>query len=653
MTPKTRPSVRALRLRTDTDGRIGAAADLAAAECLAGQAAAGARAHLHTAAFTGPLGEWARALQRGAPDSVVLAADRTDERLAALLAERLHGCEVRVCAPDELAGALARATGLEPAPGASPYATRVLAPAQAAVAGVRVQHPADTLADLELLARRSTRPAEIELHPGPAQEQTAVADERLAAGIGSLGERLVRAGLRLRPRLRTGALSSSAAEHLAAAGITRILLTAEAGPGEERILRAALSAATAAGLHCSVEISVPDTPDSAAAVGRLLRACPDARAALPGGGLAGLAARGAFGGVPPHAVPAAELRRHRRTQRAQARRALAGGYRDSAIGAGAHDLWWEHSDPVAAHTGWVADVVAAGGTVLVPPEGAQTPVHPRPVPADAAGPVRDYAADDGRGSGVLLVRTEDDRDALLADADAAWHEGVLAQRLSNPGSTLAGLCRLGLGECPAARGRRLYVDPGGRVRGGPHGPVLGKVGDPLEALRAALREHTGPGCACLPSTWAAPRPRPWLGRVVDAARSAAALRTAAARGEHPAPESANRDLPQAPPAVSGLGGPLGHTAAPAPRWPDGLVMLRDGGAHLLHHRSSGTWATLPTPLAALIELRLDLGVGAADHLVRHHSMPASQASAALEHAAAALARVTRGPDPARDAAHHP
>ncbi|MDT0301900.1 hypothetical protein [Streptomonospora wellingtoniae] len=645
MTPRQRTAVRAVRLRADADGRIGPATDLAAAECLAGQAAAGARVHLHTAAFTGPLTEWARTLGRGAPGAVVLAADPTARPLADLLAERLTGGSADrpavVCDPGELAGALARVTGSAPGNGASPYAARVLTPAQAALAGVRAR-AADTLADLELLARRANGPIEVALRPAAAGDGTWAPEGELVAGLGGLADRLARARLVPRPRLSPAELTPAAAEALAASGIARATIAATAQAGEEHRLRAALSAATAAGLSCAVEFTVPGpkgesggppeaSPTAAEHVARLLRACPDAVPDLPAAPLAALAARAAFAGVPPHAAAAAELRRHRRTLRAFARRALVGGYGATAISAGAHDLWWEHSEAVAAHAGWVADVVAAGGTVLTP--------------ADAAGPVRGYADADTRapGPGVLLIRTEADRDALLADADAARRRGVFPARLFDPAPTLAGLCRLGRGGCPAERGRRLYVDPRGRVRGGPHGPVLGKVGEPLEELRAALRERTAAGCSCLPSGWAPAAPRLWLDRVLDAARSVAALRALAARGEHPAPASAPSSSDGGPLAVSGLGGALGHAAAPAPRWPEGLVLLRDGGAHLLHHGPSGTWARLPAPLAVLVELRLDLGPAAADHLARHHAMSARTAAAALERAGAALERLTASP----------
>ncbi|GAA4955028.1 hypothetical protein GCM10023224_45680 [Streptomonospora halophila] len=654
MTPQQRTAVRAVRLHADADGRIGPATDLATAECLAGQAAAGARVHLHTAAFTGPLTEWAHTLGRGAPGGVVLAADAPARPLADLLADRLTGCPAVVCGPDELAGALARVTGASPAPGASPYAARVLTPAQAGLAGVRAR-AGDTLADLELLARRATRPTEVALRPVSAGDGTWAPEGDLVAGLGGLADRLARARLVPRPRLSPAELTPAAAEALAAAGITRATLAATARAGEEHRLRAAFSAASAAGLTCAVEFTVPGVggesgrrPDALGAaaeqVARLLRACPDAVPDASAALLAGLPTLAAFAGVPPHAAAAAELRRHRRTLRAFAHRALVGGYGATAISAGAHDLWWEHSEPVAAHAGWAADVVAAGGTVLTPAEGAGTVAHAPAVPADAAGPVRGYAEADPRepGPGVLLIRTEADRDALLADADAARRRGALPARLFDPAPMLAGLCRLGREGCPAERGRRLYVDPRGRVRGGPHGPVLGKVGEPLEELRAALRERPTTGCACRPPGWEPTSPRPWLDRVLDAARSVAALRAADARGEHPAP-APTRSGGDGTLAVSGLGGALGHTAAPAPRWPAGLVLLRDGGAHLLHHGPSGTWASLPAPLAVLVEVHLDLGAAAADHLARHHAMSAEAAAAALERAAAALARLTPSP----------
>lgn len=620
-----------IHLRRDVDGRVRVVADVDTATEVACQLAAGAHVRLFVGELVGAVPEWVRTLARCRPSAVVLVGDADTAALAALLGRRIAPVAVAYCTSCELRAVLAKTTSRTPVAGASPYGSGVLPVIHAEAAGIRASDPCRALAELDRIAAETLVPLEVPVRC----DEGAVAglwgqDGPWSHGVQERRLALDRSGVRLCPVIPIDEMSIAVTLGLARACVDNIIVTADLDAGTDRRLRSAVATATAAGIGCSFSVALSASGDptrEAESVAAAIRAVPDLRLEIDEDYLESLAALGAFVGALPHAAAPVLVRHTRRTRRQRVERSMSGDYLETPLSHGIHDLWWEHSDAVSHHAEWLADVMATGGCILVPDRSQADPsvAHVAMVDVPRAAAIVGWSEVAGRDDplpAVPVVRTEDDRNALLDAVDLAWHGGDLGGLLFAAGLTIGSTCRVGVGPCPAYRGRALHVDRAFMVRTGWSGPVLGEVGTLWEDLRSALRTLAGPGCACLPVGWA-DRSRPWTGRVLDAA---AAVRQRAAPGD------AIR--------VSGLGGPLHHQRGSSASWPDGVVLVQHGqDEHVLWSRWSDAAAPLSSPMAAIVEAHLDLGPDAADHL-RSRGMPPSAVLPALAGAADVLARLS-------------
>lgn len=606
-----------LRLARDRLGRIDCAPDLAAA---AAAAAAGPAARLVTAGPVGTVPEWAATLARSRPAAVLLIEDDSTREVSAQLRAELAALGI-----DATRAEPASRTRLAHRDGprtdltarselARLYRSGAVPAARAAELGVPVTD--GTLDELRHLADRAVAPMTVPLIGAPDTDWRALA-ERLRRRAAPDPPRI-----RLRPRVRAELIDPATAEAVALIADGGAAVECDPATGPER-LRSALSSLAAHGIEPEVRVRADEW--SAETLARLLAAVPDARVETDLATLRDLSAQGALNGCPPQTRTAVELREDRRRAWAGLERAAAGRYAPLPVTAGAHDLWWEHAEPAEAHAAWLGSVVSAGGTVWAagPAASAVAHVAVRDLAAITA-PARYTDADTDRPALAWIETAE----APLADVDDAWNHGKLHSRLFDPGRFIAGRCRLGHGPCPAASGHQLHVGADGAVRAGRGGPVIGKVGDDLAALRAATRAlpASGNGCRCRPEGMAAPD-RPWLGRVLDAAAAVAELGDEHRDLFEPAARTRLR--------ASGCGGPLTHAHGSADRWPGGTALLRHGDRHYL--RSPERIARLTPSLAAVVELRLDRPADAAGLLARTHRLPEADAARAVAAAETALA----------------
>ena len=609
-----------LRLGRDRSGRLDCAPDLATAAT----AAAGAPVRLVTAGPDGTVPEWAATLARSRPEAVVLVVDRSTRTVGELLRAALaaHGVEAAraEAVPDRIGLVHCEGPGADLTARSEPdriYRSGAVPLGRAAELGVPVG--AGTVEELRHLDGRALAPMAVPLIGGPETDWRSFAELLREAGLDL-------SRVRPHPRLPAELVESETARALAAFASGGV--TVECDPertGAPR-LRSALSALAAHRIVPSVRVrSVPGRAWRPERLAGLLRAAPDAEAAADLATLRGLSAQGALTGCPRQTRVAAALREDRRRLWAGLERASGGRYAALPITAGAHDLWWEHEEPVEAHQGWIGSVVSAGGTVWTRGQAAAAAAHVAVRDLDQVAAAGRYG--DERFDRPVLAWIDSAAD-ILADVDDAWSRGVLRRRLFDPARFLAGLCRLGHGDCPSASGRQLLVAADGAVRAGRSGPVVGKVGDDLSALRAAIRAlpATERGCRCRPAGMEPPE-RPWLGRVLDAAAALSEL-----GGEH-------RDLfePGALESLraSGCGGPLTHGHGSAARWPAGAAML----CHRDHYylRTRDRIHRLTPSMAAVVELRLDRPDDTSELLARSHRLSAAAAAKAVAAAESALA----------------
>lgn len=153
---------------------------------------------------------------------------------------------------------------------------------------------------------------------------------------------------------------------------------------------------------------------------------------------------------------------------------------------------------------------------------------------------QDYAAGEFAvviGPTLARVTCPEDFAAFLAHADRAKDEGVFPDHLLHPVAQLGDLPALGGRHDAGGPRTRVYVDASGRISVSPWGLPLGKLGDALDDLDAAWRQHNAQsshpcavaiGGALDEDTRATSLlARPWIGRYLDAV---AALRELRVRG---------------------------------------------------------------------------------------------------------------------------
>lgn len=609
--------------RGEGPGRLDCSPDLATA---ATAAAIGPRARVVTAGPAGTVPEWAATLARSRPSAMVLVEDRSTRVAGEHFGAELAALGVAVSRAEPEAdrwrlahrgGPHADLTSLS-APDRV-YRSGAVPAALAAVLGVPAGE--GTREELRHLAAVAAAPMTVPLIGGPETDWIELAEllRRDRAEAGGLG-------IALRPRVRAELVEGDVAEAVAALADDGVTVECDPVRTSPERLRSALSAFGAHRIAPRVRVRAAAAGARRAdRLAGLLRVVPDAEVATDAASLRGLAARGGLAGCPPQTRAAVRLRADRRQLWAGLARASGGRYGRLPVTAGAHDLWWDHAEPVEAHTAWLGAVVSAGGTVWARRPGTASAAHVAVRDLDAvaaAGRYGDTAA--ARPSLVWI----DSAEAVLADADEAWHRGRLSERLFDPSRFIAGLCRLGHGSCPAASGRQMYVAPDGAVRAGRAGPAVGEVGDDLPALRAAIRAlpASEDGCRCRPEGMA-PAGRPWLGRVLSAAAAVADL-----GGEHRElfEPSARKGM-----RASGCGGPLTHAHGSAADWPAGTALLRHGDRHYL--RTPERIHRLTPSLAAVVELRLDRPRDAAGLLARSHRLSAAESARVLAAAESALA----------------
>lgn len=505
---------------------------------------------------------------------------------------------VALLGPDHERGLLALALGGVPGPQddlralPSPWTTGVLAPGLAAELGVEHARPAGHDGPATTATAAGPHPAAVALRRHAA--------DRIGAELRWIDERAV--GTPVVPLVGPSLLSADdeALDAVAAADLRRIrpALPAEADAPPELLRRAAALGVA----RLDVPLDAPLDPETRAAVERLARTAevPVAVAlrARRGGDdeavdpdvewLAGLGVAPALRwtdelgapAAPPAAFAVPELRGMPavaavlRAEREVPRRLLDALRGVRVVGRGpradVHDLLWSADDP-AQHGAWIARALGPDG-LLVRLDGGPADALPG-VPtavATTSGPdlelptgdrlaLRGWAAPgdvplDTRV--VLEVATDADRARLREDADRAAADGTLPAVADHARWTLSDEgALLGL-VAPPARLERLWVDHDG-LRASRTGPVVGRVGDDLEAVRTRAAELGGPGSG--PED-------PAVLRLLRALLAVRALRTRGVEG---------------PVRVAGVGGPV-HPATTGEHRPTaGLLVAAGEVLHLV------------------------------------------------------------------------
>lgn len=346
--------------------------------------------------------------------------------------------------------------------------------------------------------------------------------------------------------------------------------------------------------------------------------------------------------------------------------ALCGARRDAVEPQGATGIVWRDPEVGAEGAAWLAQTLQLDGSVWMDRDTAESSPWPAyPIDGDLLGGAGATATfgDDGEievlpyhvgrstvpyGPLVLSIAGLDDLDALARDADHARASGEFPPALTYPLTAVGESTAFGGPGSPGDDVSRLIVQDGS-VRTGAFSPPLGRVGESHAVLAARAQERRQDreerlGCARCPIAAVCARSnaldtligeaaycelrrqRPWLPLFV----ALPALLRRALAGGPPGAAEATADV-----RVSGFGGPLFYDGLPSEcDPPPGVAVLEVGDDYFLADVTTGRCARLTTDLARLVDALLASGSAGRtiDWLVGARNVSAEVAAGAVDRA---------------------